>query len=167
MQARSKALRASTLMLLWLLAACARGPRPIAYGSDACGYCRMVISDQRYGAELMTAKGKVYTFDSIECLASYSLQRRPTGSADSAWVTDFEHPGTLVPAAAAWYLRAPGPSSPMGKGLTAFAPDADTAALRRSFGGEPMRWTDVLALVEREGLTGGGHSGEPADGNAH
>jgi copper chaperone NosL len=165
--ARSVILRFSLATAAWLLAACARGPRPIAYGSDACAYCRMVISDQRYGAELMTAKGKVHTFDSIECLASYSLQRRPAGSADSAWVTDFEHPGTLVPAAAAWYLRAPGPSSPMGKGLTAFAPTADTARLRRSFGGEPMRWADVLALVEREGLADGGHSGEPAGGDAH
>jgi copper chaperone NosL len=167
MQARSKALRASTLMLLWLLAACARGPRPIAYGSDVCGYCRMVISDQRYGAEVVTTKGKVHTFDSIECLASYYLQRRRAGAADSAWVTDFERPGTLVPAAAAHYLRAAGPSSPMGKGLMAFAPAADTAALRRTFGGEPMGWADVLALVEREGLTASSPAGATAAGNVH
>jgi copper chaperone NosL len=149
---RGAVLRPSLLTAAWLLAGCTRSPQPIAYGGDACDYCRMVISDQRYGAELVTAKGKVHKFDSVECLAAYYLERRGEGSVASVWVADFQRPGTLVPAEAARYLRVSGPASPMGKGLMAFAPSADTAGLRRTFGGDPLRWTDVLALVEREGI---------------
>ena len=31
----------------------------------------MVISDKRFGAEILTKKGKVYKFDSIECMHRY------------------------------------------------------------------------------------------------
>ena len=46
---RGSAAATAALLLVALLAACDRGPRPIAYGRDACDYCRMVISDPRYG----------------------------------------------------------------------------------------------------------------------
>ena len=148
---RRSAAATAALLLVALLAACDRGPRPIAYGRDACDYCRMVISDPRYGAELVTAKGKVHEFDSIECLAAYYLQARAAGAAvHSIWVSDFERPGTLVPAAEARYSRASGPASPMGKGLTAHASAAGVAN-----GAPSLRWDDVLALVEREGMPRG------------
>jgi copper chaperone NosL len=121
----------------------------------------MVISDPRYGAEVVTATGKVLTFDSIECLASYYVQVRASGAAvRSAWVTDFAHPGTLVPAEGARYVRtdggADGPGSPMGKGLTAFAADADSATLHGASGGAPaLGWNEVLALVQGEGMERG------------
>ena len=121
-----------------LLGACApAGPRPLAYDHDACAFCRMTVGDPRYGAELVTVKGKVHTFDSIECLASYYLANRAT--ARSVWVTD---DGRLVPAEQARFRRAvPGAEggSPMGLGL-GVASDGT------------LRWGDVLAMVEREGL---------------
>ena len=143
--------------LLALVAACGHGPRPIAYGEDACAYCRMVVSDPRYGAEAVTATGKVQTFDSIECLAAYVVQARASGAAiESTWVSDFARPGTLVPAAQARYVRVSGPGSPLGKWLTAFGPDADTAAIRRASGDTPtLGWEDGLAVVGREGMERG------------
>lgn len=121
-----------------LLGACAAaGPRPIAYDRDVCAFCRMTVGDPRYGAELVTARGKVYTFDSIECLASYYLANRAT--ARSLWVTVA---GRLVPAESARFRRAPRGAeggSPMGLGLSAAAEG-------------PLGWTDVLATVEQEGL---------------
>ena len=121
-----------------LLGACAApGPRPIAYDRDVCAFCSMTVSDPRYGAELITAKGKVQTFDSIECLASYYLANRATTR--SLWVTDA---GRLVPAERARFRRAPADAegnSPMGLGLIAAADGT-------------LGWSDVLALVAREGL---------------
>jgi copper chaperone NosL len=121
-----------------LLGACAApGPRPIAYDRDVCAFCSMTVSDPRYGAELITVKGKVHTFDSIECLASYYLTSRATTR--SLWVTDA---GRLVPAERARFRRAAPDAegnSPMGLGLSAAA-------------GGTLGWADVLAMVEREGL---------------
>ena len=49
--------------------ACSKGHQPINYGEDECEFCKMMVMDKRYGAELVTDKGKIYFFDSIECLA--------------------------------------------------------------------------------------------------
>jgi copper chaperone NosL len=139
------------------LAACTvAGPRPIAYGHDECAYCRMVISDRRFGAALVTAKGRTVVFDSVECLASwYDLSRDERGRdvARSLWVSDYNRPGHLLDASRARYLRVVGPASPMGKGLIAIASDAD--ARRVPGAGETSGWDVVVATVRREGLQRG------------
>src|SRR5690606_1343073 len=57
--------------LLVALASCSRGYKPIDYGSDGCAHCKMTIMDARFGAELVTDKGKVYKFDDILCMRQY------------------------------------------------------------------------------------------------
>ena len=76
--------------------ACARDPRPIAYDADGCAYCRMQISDPRFGAELVTTKGKVYAFDSIECLVAFYRQANAAHDVRSVWVSDYRNPGMLA-----------------------------------------------------------------------
>ena len=141
------------LLATSLAASCARRtPEPIDYGQRECDYCRMVITDQRYGAELVTTKGKVYEFDSIECMISYYRQAQPAGAVRGVWVSDFTHPGTLIPASSAVYLRASNLHAPMGRGLLALAPgSANLGDLQRELGAPaPMNWTTLLASVPSE-----------------
>lgn len=139
------------LLLLALLAGCRpTGPRPIAVGEDECGYCRMRISDPRFGAELVSTTGKVHTFDSVECLAGFYLQQQEAGRVRSVWVSDFHRPGTFIPAEQARYLIGAGPSSPMGAGIVALAPEADVAAAQAELGGRPIGWADVVAHARRQ-----------------
>ena len=129
-------------------------PRPIAYdGTESCELCRMAVTDRQYGAQLVTATGKVHLFDSIECLASFQAQARGMGPVASIWVSDVEKPGSLVAANQARFVRSRGSrNSPMGLGLMAFSPASDSAALRERFG-VVLTWTDVVALVETEDLS--------------
>ena len=60
-----------------LISACSKGPQPINYGEDECEFCKMMVMDKRYGAELVTDKGKIYFFDSIECLVGYLDNKSP------------------------------------------------------------------------------------------
>ena len=143
------------------LVACASGPQPIAYGADACDFCRMAISDPRFGGEVVSAKGKVHKFDSAECLASYVVASGDTAVA-SLWVNDFRHPGSFVDATRARFVRAPGGvSTPMGEAIFAFAPEADGAAEARTLGGTAMTWPEVLALVRSRGHGAPGAPGAP------
>ena len=79
-------------------AACAGAPA-IAFGVSACEECRMVISDRRFGAVLVTDHGAQLTFDSIDCLNRY--RDRGTVAARETWVVDANKPGTLVLVASA------------------------------------------------------------------
>ncbi|HFB39308.1 MAG TPA: nitrous oxide reductase, partial [Oceanithermus sp.] len=110
------------LVLVALLAACRpKGPVPIEYGQDICAFCKMIIADPRYGAELITKKGKVYKFDSVECMVAFMMYDLKPEDVAAAYVTDFAHPGKLIPAEEAYYLQSTGLRSPMSLGITAFA----------------------------------------------
>ena len=72
-----------------------------------------------------------------------------------SWVTDSLHPGTLVLAPVARYLRSEGPGSPMGKGFRAFASVADAEHEQRRTGGVTMSWDEVLTVVGSDRATRG------------
>ena len=146
-------MRALLLLVVLLAASCAprREARPIAYGDEPCAYCRMTISDPRFGAELVTARGKVHAFDSAECAASFALTTDTAGV--RVWVGDYNRPGTLLAADSAEFRRLAGAAgSPMGKGLVATRRGEPPRGAATT-GEAPMAWRDVLALVKREGMT--------------
>jgi copper chaperone NosL len=145
--ATRRAARALQLTLVLFAAACGdSGPRPLIAGEDACGFCRMAISDVRFGAEVRTATGRILTFDAVECLAGYVNASANLEKPNGVWVADYEG-GGMVPADSAHYVRGGSLHSPMGRQLTSFAPTTSPAALSARYGGEVLSWRQVLALA--------------------
>jgi len=145
-------LRSSSLALLaltTLLAGCDSGPRPIRYGRDECAECKMTLVDRHYGAEFITARGRVYVFDDLNCLTAH-LRRpaTPSGADVRSVVVDFKHANVFIPVDQALFLQHPGLRTPMASGLAAFVAEADLEAVRRELGGggRVLRWPDVQAL---------------------
>ena len=130
---------------LTLAAACgAHGPEPIAYGADTCAWCRMQIVDPRFGAELVTAKGRTVKFDSIECLVAYYKQDASAHDVASVWVSDVRRPGRLIDATRARFVDLGPGKAPMGRGWAAVADSSDAVALGVSDASAIKRWTDLL-----------------------
>lgn len=131
-----------------LLTACGEPkPVPIVYGQDMGDYCNMIISDNRFGAEIVTTKRKVYKFDSVESMIAYKLEHLQSEDIHSYWVTDFANPGTLIPAENAYYLKAAKIHSPMGLGLVAFANEADAQRIQTEDGGSFTTFGSLEPLV--------------------
>lgn len=122
-------------------------------GTDACDYCRMTVSDTRFGAELQTRTGRIHTFDAVECLASFYLDAARRDDVRAAWVTDFET-GRFVPVDSAAFLRNGTLQSPMGRALVAFAAGSVQAAVQQ-YGGHAITWADVLEMMRVRGLQPG------------
>jgi len=149
--------RASVAMAVAVAACAPPGPQAIADKGRTCDYCRMTISDERFGGQLITRKGKVYAFDAIECLASYYLQNGAAGDGSSLWVADFANPGHWIEARNALFVRNDAHQSPMGLNLVALRADADKAAAGQ-VQGTTMKWQEVLALVESRQATSPDHA---------
>jgi copper chaperone NosL len=106
--------RAFSVAVLALTACGPHKPAPIVYNADSCDYCRMQISDPRFGAELVTKKGRTLKFDSIECLLAFYKQAGRAGDVESVWVADLRHPGVLVDATQARFVDLGAERAPMG-----------------------------------------------------
>lgn len=131
-------------LFLFILSAfgCKVEPKPIVYGTDGCHFCRMTIVDAQHAAQAVTAKGRVYSFDAIECLVHYLQDNNDTEMAHML-VADYTKPGELTNARQAVYLVSPGIPSPMGANLSAVA-DMETAELlQREKGGTLYTWDTI------------------------
>lgn len=127
-----------------LLIACQPASQPIDYGSDLCDFCRMSIIDQRFGAEIVTKKGKIYKFDAVECMANYLEQRVEDESSLKYLLTNtHDFPGELMQVDQCSFLISENMPSPMGMFINPFWDK--TAAIRNQneYTGIILTWKEL------------------------
>ena len=134
-------------------ASCGSEPEPINYGHDECEFCRMLITDNKYGAELVTDKGKIYKFDSIECMIEFSLVKNTLGDTNNKHlITDFYNPDNLVDARKSFYVKNDKVRSPMGLNVTAFIGEEQAEKFISENGGEKLSWVEVIELLKQRSM---------------
>ncbi len=133
------------IISLLLLTSCYPKEKAIIYGQDECKHCRMMIVENQYGSELVTKKGKVYKFDSIECLIDYlRTDEMDENEVALSLVTSFNQPEKLRAVKDSYYLYSIKLPSPMGMFLTAFESKAAAEEAKVKYGGEVMNWELLL-----------------------
>lgn len=136
--------RIVVLLFLLLASSCNVGPKPIDYGTDGCHFCRMTIVDRQHAAEIVTDKGKVFKFDSSECMMNH-LKDIDQKQVVIYLVNDYNQPGELIDATEATYLISERIPSPMGEFLTAFKTEQAAVDALMTFEGDLLTW-DQLKL---------------------
>jgi nitrous oxide reductase accessory protein NosL len=121
------------------LAGCHSGhahrPPTLRFGEEACDSCRMIISDERFAAALVTPAGDALKFDDVGCLIEHEAGHlRPDVT---YWVRD-SSTGQWLSARTAMFVHSPRVVSPMGFGLAA-RPAGQTE-------GEPTAGPDARTL---------------------
>ena len=108
-------------VLIFALASCSSGPQPIKLGEEPCAFCKMTISDNRFGAEIITKKGRIYKFDDTHCVLGF--MKSNTISSDDikdTYLVNFDEPHNFVDAHKAFLLKSSELRSPMGGNIGAF-----------------------------------------------
>lgn len=139
----------SLLIITFFFTGCKVEPEPIYFGEDICDHCRMMISDNRYGAELITDKGKIFKYDSIECLIDYALEKNLIGDENQNFlVIDFSNPERLINARTAFYVHNENVRSPMGLNVSAFENESAVKNFLLTKGGKQLSWLEVIELTK-------------------
>jgi len=104
----------------------------------------MTITDIKFGAEIVTKKGKVHKFDAVECMMnSLGLENIKLTDSGGLYVVDAANPKQLTDATKATYLISDKFPSPMGANLSAFANKTDAEKFQKDFGGELKTWNEL------------------------
>ena len=140
-------------LFIYVFITCSSGPDPISYGKDECEYCRMLITDKRYGSEIVTDKGKVFKFDEAGCMIEYAMVKNLIGDVNQKFlVTDFANPETFIDATSAFFVQNENFRSPMGSNVMAFDSEVSRQKFVAESSGQLLDWIDVIELIKQRSM---------------
>ena len=142
-------MKIKNLLLISFLAvffnSCSKGPKPIEFGVDNCDHCKMNISDNRYGAELVTQKGRIYKFDDMYCMKVFIQdQIVAQNQIHSLWLVDFNGTEKLISAEKSFLLHNPELKSPMGSNTAAFMTEETRKKQFNENSGTMLLWQEYF-----------------------
>ncbi|TDE30385.1 hypothetical protein E0I61_05160 [Flavobacterium ranwuense] len=116
---------------------------PIKLNVDNCDFCKMSIADGKYGAEVLTQKGRTYKFDDIMCMTNYCKENSNT-KISSYYVHDFSQDNVLIPASTAHFISGSTIQSPMRGGIIAFSSEKKAKEFGIKFNAKLITWDAIL-----------------------
>jgi copper chaperone NosL len=123
---------------------CSTNPVPIKFGHDDCNNCKMILADNKFGAEIVTTKGKVYKFDDVNCLIKFKDNEMQNIELAHILVINYANSEQLINAKDAFYLKSPQINSPMASNIAAFENKYDMDAVEKELGGIYMTWGELV-----------------------
>jgi len=126
------------------MVSCQPQPKPIDFGHEACSYCSMTIIDSQHASQLVTNKGKVFSFDAIECMLRSDQLEDPS---DLAYLlcNDYMDPGVMIDARQAIFLISERVPSPMGAYLSGFSSLESAQNVDSETSAEYLKWEELYA----------------------
>lgn len=103
----------------------------------------MQLMDTKFGAELITEKGKTYKFDDTGCMLDYEQQNLGTQKIARELVIDYSNPGKLTNAITAFHIKCAAAKSPMGSDIASFEKEKDMNKYIQQLQGEKISWTEI------------------------
>lgn len=126
-----------------LLNSCNTSPDPLRIGKDNCYFCKMTITDQRFGAEAITRKGKIYKFDDTHCLLSFMKSGEAEQVSDIYFI-EFDNAHNLIKSGQALLYQSNNLHSPMGGNVAAVSTTENLRKLAETLPGKQVTWETLL-----------------------
>lgn len=134
----------ATILLCILLSSCNAGPEVITAGRDNCYFCKMTIADVKYAAELVTKKGKIYKFDDVHCLLSFTKEKMVEEElVKDIYLTDFVGNHSLIKANESFLLQGGEIQAPMNGNIIAFKSEDSLKKLMQQLNASATTWRQL------------------------
>ena len=105
----------------------------------------MTLVDSKFGAEIVTKKGKIYKFDDLNCMMKFiGSGYEPDENIALQLVVDFTQPETLINAQQAFYSQSEQVKSPMASHIAAFEKKEDVERYNKEWTGVTLTWEELV-----------------------
>lgn len=132
------------ILICMVVLSCSTEPEPLHYGTDICTFCKMTLVDNKFGAELVTKKGKVYKFDDLNCFLNYyNSGHESVEDFQHRLVIDYSNPGNLLDATLGLYVKSPDIRTPMDSKVAAFGTKSGMDTFMKQWKGIYLSWSEV------------------------
>lgn len=131
------------LILILTLSCGTNEPQPIKLNVDDCDFCKMKISDGKFGAELITVKGRIYKFDDMHCMVNYHKENASV-EVQGFYIHDFNQSNVLIPAETAFYAKGGDINSPMHGNIIAVKTQAEAQTKATNFKANLTSWSEII-----------------------
>jgi copper chaperone NosL len=137
-------MRLTIPFLAILFLSCSVEPQPLTYGKDMCHTCKMTLMDNKFGAELVTVKGKVYKFDDSNCMINFMNSGYLAGEEIAfKLMVDYSQPGKLIPVEHGFFLKSDEIRSPMNGGIAAFETEKSMKDFKKQWNAIYLGWGEL------------------------
>jgi copper chaperone NosL len=111
----------ASIMFFLTLTGCNPESEKIIFGKDNCAECKMTIVDPKFGAEIVTKKGRTLKFDDVYCLATF-MKNRGVEMTDihQTLFVNFNNGNEFINVGSAEFVVSSEMKSPMGGNAGAF-----------------------------------------------
>ena len=134
----------SFFLILFLTISCANKEAvPINLNTDGCDFCKMKIADGKFGAELITSKGRIYKFDDMFCMIKYHKENKDV-QIQSFYIHDYNQNNVLIPAETAFYIKGGEINSPMHGNIIAVKTNEESQILAQKLKANPISWQEII-----------------------
>lgn len=128
------------------MSSCNVKPEAIVVGKDQCCFCKMTVSDPKFGAEIVTVKGRNYKFDDMHCvLAFINNKMLEVKDIKEVYLTDFgssDH--QLIKATEAALMQSEKLNSPMNGNIAAIGDKHSIQKLIEEYQGRSVSWKQLI-----------------------
>jgi copper chaperone NosL len=133
------------ILISTVLISCSVKPEPLHYGQDGCYTCKMTLMDKKFGAEIVTKKGKIYKFDDMNCMINfYNSSVEPAENIAYRLVIDFANPENFIDAQEAFYIKSENIKSPMASQVAAFSTKEQRDKYNKELNGAILTWGELV-----------------------
>lgn len=130
------------LLIISIFISCNTEPQPLVAGKDECYFCKMPVADLKFGAEIITTKGKFYKFDDTGCMISF-LKANELEQIKEIFTVDYSASQKLLNVKEAIFLISENLRTPMNSGIAGFASRQQAEYFHKEFPGGIMNWEQL------------------------
>ena len=132
------------IVLILFIASCHTEPQPLVAGKDECYYCKMPVVDTKFGAEIITAKGKLYKFDDMGCMFNFLKGGlNADEKVNKILAVNYNNPRKLMDVNTSAFLKSTNFHTPMNSGIAAFESSDEAKSFLKDFPSEVLTWQQL------------------------